>query len=74
MAKITLKEVVKIVIVVVKSCCCILVLAVMVTIQQSFSAVTNTVAMVNDCRPAVNLSVETAKISSSPKHGGQQDF
>ena len=73
MAKITLKEVVKIVIVVVKSCCCILVLAVMVTIQQSFSAVTNTVAMV-DCRPAVNLSAETAKISSSPKHGGQQDF
>ena len=37
-----------IVIVVVKSCCRILVLAVMVTVQRSFSAVKNTVATVND--------------------------
>ena len=47
MAEIILKEVAKIVIVIVKSCF-ILVLAVMVTVQQSFSVVTNAVATVDD--------------------------
>ena len=48
MVKIILTEVAKIVVVVVivKSCC-ILVLAVMVTFQRSFSAVTNAVATVS---------------------------
>ena len=42
-----LKEVAKIVIVV-KSCCHILVLAIMITVRQSFSAVTNAVATVDN--------------------------
>ena len=56
MEKTILKEVAKIVIVVVQSSYRILVLAVMVTIQRSFLAVTNAVAMVNDRWPAVILS------------------
>ena len=44
------------VIVVNKSCCPILVLAVIMTVQRSFSAVTNAVATINDCWPAVILS------------------
>ena len=52
MVKIVLKEVAKVVIVVFKSCCYIWVLAVMVTVRQSFSAVTN-VVMINDRLPAV---------------------
>ena len=49
MAKNILKEVAKVVIVVAAS----RLLVVMVTIQRSFLAVTNAVAMVNDCWPAV---------------------
>ena len=56
MAKIILKDVAKIVLVVVKSCCHIKVLTVMVTVQQSFSAFTNVVAMVNERWPVVILS------------------
>ena len=37
-------------------CCCILVLAVMVTVQRSFSAVANAIATVNDNWPAVILN------------------
>ena len=55
MAKIILKEIAKIVIVVVKSYCGILVLAVMVTVRRSYSAVTNAVATINDRWPAVIL-------------------
>ena len=51
-------KVAKIVIVAVKSCCPILVLVVMVTVQQSFSVVTDVVATVNDRCPTVILSVE----------------
>ena len=42
------KEVAKIVIVAVKGFCRIMVLAVMVTVRRSFSAVTNAVATVSD--------------------------
>ena len=49
MAKIILKEVLKIVIVVVKSCCLIYVLALMVTVQLSFLVVTNAVVTINHC-------------------------
>ena len=58
MAKIILKEVAKIVIVVVESCCRILVLAVMVTVWRSFSAVTNPVATISDRWTAVILSTD----------------
>ena len=57
MAEIILKEVAKIVIVIVKSCF-ILVLAVMVTVQRSFSVVTNAVATFDDRWPAVILSAD----------------
>ena len=57
MVKTILNEVASIVIVGVKSYCRILVLVVMVTVRQSFPAVTYVVAAVNGCGPAVNLSL-----------------
>ena len=59
MAKIILKEVATIVSVAVKTYCRIYVLAVIVTVRQSFSTVTNAIVTVNDRWPAVILSAES---------------
>ena len=65
MVKIVLKEVAKVVIVVFKSCCYIWVLAVMVTVRQSFSAVTNVVVMISDRLPAVILGAGVNNFAKS---------
>ena len=52
MAKVVLEEVVT----ELKLVKIVVILAVMVTFQQSFSAITSPVTTVNDCRPAVTLS------------------
>ena len=68
MLKIILEEFVKIVNIVVESYCLTLMLAVMVTVQRGYLAVTNVAAMINDRWPAIILSAERMYLESYLDH------